>query len=509
MHEHDHTHISPPLGRREIWIVTLVSMCLLWTTWTIGGVKLWAQFGSNVIAFAALAAAVIPSERHGYSNLRSLLRFIPFWLGLFVVGFILAQVLNASWMLETGADGKTKAVPLEHIQWLPSGISAAWSAMSPKRMLLIFMPCWLVTCALWCGSKRPRAIRILMWAFSINGAAFAIIGVLQSMTKTPKVLWLFDRPVANKWFWGMMANQNHAAAFMNLALAASLALFIYYTGRHAKEIARGGVYLMLIPLSVIIIIGVLQAMSRAGIVVAVLIVVAFLFVLAKRLYKFLKSGGNRKLMLASVCIMAVVVGSVCFGMRQAVNMEKLTREVRSMFAVADSPESDSRFVIGEASLDLFQKRPLYGWGAGCYRYFISSTQKDYPKLMTRKNKPIRIVYAHNEYLNALCDLGIVGALPLFAGVLGLPAYIFLYKRKGIDGALWVGLAGIGTAMLHMSLEFFMQHPLAALQFAILLAAVTRMACLSHDRSELRGRQNGKESRAGLVTKPKVGLSSEG
>lgn len=493
MHDPIHRHISPPLGKRETWVVMLISACLLWTTWTIGGVKLWAQFGTNVLAFSALAAAVIPSEKHGYHNFRSLLRFIPFWLGLFVAAFIIIQVLNASWLLEPGADGKTKAVPLDFIKWLPSGVSAAWSTMSPKRMLLIFMPCWLVTCALWCGCKRSKAIRILMWAFTVNGVMFAIIGVLQSMSKTPKVLWLFDKPVSNKWFWGMMANQNHAAAFMNLALAAALALFIYYTGRHAKEIARGGVYLMLMPLSVIIVIGILQAMSRAGIVVTVMIVVVFLFVLAKRLYKFLKDGGNRALAVASACIMVAVMAAVGFGMRQAVNMEKLNREIHSMFSVAGSPENDARFIIGKASVDLFEKRPFYGWGAGCYRYFISSTQKAYPELMTRKNKPIRIVYAHNEYLNALCELGLVGSIPLFAGIIGLPVYIFLYKRKGIDGALWVGLAGIGTTMLHMSLEFFMQHPLAALQFAILLAAVTRMACLSHDRSALARRTGSDDS----------------
>jgi hypothetical protein len=485
MNSYASKHRSPPLEKRELWILSLLSLCLLWTTWTVGGVKLWAQCGTNVLALAAFCAAVWPSGKGGYSNLRTLLRFVPFWLGLFVAAYIATQALNASWLLETGADGRTHALRLDYVKWLPTGVTTARHAMNPWLMLLIFVPGWLVTCTIWCGCKRPKSMRSLMWLLAVNGAVFAIIGVIQAMTDAQKVLWLFDRPVAGKGFWGMLANQNHAAAFMNLSLAAALALFIYYTGRHARDFAKGGVYLMLIPLSVLIVVGVLQAMSRAGIVVAAIIVLVFIGVLSKRLVKVLRQDGNKTLVIASASIMALIIATVAIATRNAVNMDKLNHEVRSMFAVADDPEHDARFFINKASIALFEKHPAYGWGAGCYRYFISSEQKAFPQLMLHKNRPMRLVFAHNEYLNSLCDLGIVGSIPLFAGIVFLPAYVFIYKRKGIDGAIWVGLAGIGAAMLHMSLEFFMQHPLVALQFAILLATVTRMACLSHSRILVR------------------------
>jgi hypothetical protein len=483
-HRHHHKQASPPLSVREKLVVYLVSACLLWTTWTIGGIRLWAQCGTSILALAALLAAAWPCSKDRGAHFKALMRFIPFWLGAFVAVYIAIQGLNASWMLET-VNGKTRAVRLDYITWLPSGVATAWWAMNPWRMLLIFMPCWMVISAIWSGCRRPKAMRALLWTFALNGAAFAIIGILEDITKTPRVLWLFDKPIENQWFWGVIANKNHAAAFMNLGMTAALALFIYYTGRHTRELSKGGAYLMLIPLSVLMAVGVLQAMSRAGIVIGVAILVVFFAVLLRRLYKHMKEGGNTTLVIASGSILALVILTVVISMREAVNMNYVHRRMQSMVEVANDPTQDLRFYINQASIDLFEKRPAYGWGAGCYRYFIGATQKHYPKLMTAQNKPSSIVYAHNEYLNCLCDLGIVGTAPLFVGMVYLPIYVIFYRRKGIDGALWVGIAGLVGAMLHMSLEFFMQHPLVALQFALLLAVITRTAYLYDERARFK------------------------
>jgi hypothetical protein len=328
--------------------------------------------------------------------------------------------------------------------------------------------------------KRPKAIRGLLWGVALNGAAFAAVGVLQSVTHANKMLWIFDRPVANYSFWGTVVNPNHASAFMNLTLVAALVLLFYYTGRNGRDFTKGGAYLMLIPLSAIIGVGVFQAMSRAGIVVTALIVVALLLVLAWRLVRFFRDGGSMRL-LAVFCGVILTLASVAFaGLRSAVDGKVLKCEIRSLFAVANDPEDDTRYFINRASCDLFVERPVYGWGAGCYRYFIPSKQRNYQALVDPK-RPANIVYAHNEYMNSLCDLGIVGTAPLLVGIVGLPVFVLFFRKKGIDGAFLIGVAGIGAVMLHAALEFFLQHPLVALQFALLLSCVTRMACLTHNK----------------------------
>jgi len=211
-----------------------------------------------------------------------------------------------------------------------------------------------------------------------------------------------------------------------------------------------------------------------------LIVVAFFLVLVWRLFRFLKNGGSKTLLIVFCSAVLLLAGVALAGMRSAIDGKTLKREVRSLFAVANDPEDDTRFYVNKASVDLFMMHPVYGYGAGCYRYFINITQRNYDTLM-KNGKPIRIVYAHDEYMNSLCDLGIVGSAPLFAGILSLPIFVFLFRKKGVDGAFLFGVAGICAVMLHAALEFFMQHPLVALQYAIFLAALTRMACLNHSK----------------------------
>ena len=317
-----------------------------------------------------------------------------------------------------------------------------------------------------------------MWVQSLNCSAFAIVGIIQAVTQADKVLWLFDRPVKNAIFWGTIANQNHSSAFMNLGLASALTLFLYYTGRHGKDITKGGAYLMLMPLSVIIIGGILQAMSRAAIVVTALIILSFVAVLLWRFVRMLREGGNQTLAVVFVAVMLLITSIVGVSIKSAVNVKTLKSEIRSMIAVAGDPENDTRYYINLASRDLFAKKPLYGWGAGCYRYFIGVTQKNYPLKMPN-GRPFNIVFAHNDYLNCLCDIGIVGTVPLFAGIIGLPFFVLFFRREGIDGAFLMGLMGLFASMLHSTLEFFMQHPLVALQYAIFFAVVTRIGCLRH------------------------------
>ena len=474
---------TPPLQRRELALVVLLSLCLVWTTWTIGGVSLWAETGTCLLAFLAALVAFIPSRSMGWSNLKALLRFVPFWLGLFVLAYMLLQHVNASSKLSICPDGSVIGRTLKNISWLPGGVATPIEMVGPLRMALIFLPCWLVGCAIWCGSYRPKAMRAMLWVLALNASLFAVVGVLQDVTKAPRVLWLFTKPISNMPFWGTVANPNHASAFMNMGLGAALALFLYYTGRQGRDFTKGGSYLMLVPLSILILMGVLNAMSRAGVVVAVLIVGVFFAALAVRLVLYLREERNTPVLVASAVIMLMMAGIAGTSVKNMVNLRQLQDELQSLVSVANAPEDDARYFINLASRDLFEERPVYGWGAGCYRYFIQKYQKNYPILMP-KTMRYHISYAHNDFLNCLTDLGVVGSAPLFLIMGGLPLFVFLFRRQGLDGAALVGLGTLGAIMLHGTLEFFYQHPLVCLEYTILLGVVTRMISLRHYQNKL-------------------------
>jgi len=89
-------------------------------------------------------------------------------------------------------------------------------------------------------------------------------------------------------------------------------------------------------------------------------------------------------------------------------------------------DTAGREEIYSASVELFQERPLIGWGP-VYHYF---------ELGSRLNLPTKD--PHNSYLWVLEETGLLGALPFFFG-LGLCWYSAWKARKGIQGALPMAL----------------------------------------------------------------------
>ena len=475
-----HSRRAVPLPGREKLVTALVCATLLWTTWALGGVYLWAQFGSLLLGGASLVAAIWPQRERGWANLRSLRRFPPFWLGLFVMLYMFVQYLNPSWVFEPNAEGRLVAHSRDFVAWLPNGIKTPFGMMGPVLMTMVLAPGWMLMCAVWAALGRPKAMRIILWCLTLNASLFATIGITQSITHARKMLWFFDGPLGDSVFWGTIANPNHSSAFMNMGLTASLLLLLHYTGPHSrsKDLSKGGSFLMLIPLSVIILGGGVQAMSRAGFIVAAIIVLAAALMFVARFVRAMLDSGNRSTALAVCGVLfagAAISGVAVSG---SVDMERLSRELRSLGTLAESPMDDTRVTLNKASTDLFMQKPVLGWGGGCYRYFINLTQRNYPQLNALRGKR-NIVFAHNDYLNYLCELGLVGAVPLGLCVFGLPASILLFRRRGIDSAVLVGMSGIGAVLLHVSVEFLMQHPLVIMQFSLLLVCTCRMANQKH------------------------------
>ena len=75
---------------------------------------------------------------------------------------------------------------------------------------------------------------------------------------------------------------------------------------------------------------------------------------------------------------------------------------------ADSSNAH-RLELWSFGLEGFLRRPFFGYGIGNYNYYVINVLG-----MTQHT----VVVAHNTYLDALLDLGIVGLLPILALVLG-------------------------------------------------------------------------------------------
>lgn len=136
-----------------------------------------------------------------------------------------------------------------------------------------------------------------------------------------------------------------------------------------------------------------------------------------------------------------------------------------------------RYYIGLTAWDQFKEFPWIGSGVASFADLAYRYQA--PEL-----KGISLVYAHNDWVQALAETGMVGFF-LVAGACG---YFFfqLLRQWRSRQYVWArglglgGLAALGLAGLHALVEFSFHIPAVALLFSS-IAAVTYLALHSHKR----------------------------
>jgi hypothetical protein len=123
--------------------------------------------------------------------------------------------------------------------------------------------------------------------------------------------------------------------------------------------------------------------------------------------------------------------------------------------VADAGER-TRPIVWRGAWGIFREHPVFGGGAGCF------------DVLFEKFRPIGFrddpVYAHCDYLNTLCDYGVVGFI-LFFG----PAALVMGRcagARGVRGAVFTGLLAFA---LHLLVDFHLKLPALAMIVATVSA----------------------------------------
>ena len=130
------------------------------------------------------------------------------------------------------------------------------------------------------------------------------------------------------------------------------------------------------------------------------------------------------------------------------------------------PSATSRQVIWRDTLAMIRAHPLLGVGIGAY-------QTVFPMYGHSEGSTI-VEFAHNDYLQALADGGIVaGALAVWFIIVIFRAFARGTKsREPLTSALALGAgAGIFAILVHSLFDFNLQLPSNALLFLVLAAIV--------------------------------------
>ncbi len=285
---------------------------------------------------------------------------------------------------------------------------------------------------------------------AIVGAALLLTLVALALTLQPKArdfALTLERPSG---YHGRLGASyicpNHFAGYLEMAIPLVLAFIMISKARLAHKIVAGALGLAMV-------IAIIFSMSRGG-WISLTLGITFLLAAA--------TTQKRINLLAWILpLIAIVVTVTAIIARDP--------RVRQRFAVVADKEDLSyggRALAWKHTLDVVQRRPVFGTGPGTYRWAFTRAQPQGLRLDVR--------YTHNDYLHTLSDYGAVG-LGLVLWAAGAFAYrgvrALRRAKKSSDLALAIGVMASAVAIAaHSFVDFNMRIP-ANLVTMLVLAAV--------------------------------------
>jgi O-antigen ligase len=288
---------------------------------------------------------------------------------------------------------------------------------------------------------RSFAWFVMIFAFLVAG-----LGILQHLTFNGKLYWFRELKYGGIPF-GPYANRNHFAGFVELALPMSLVPLLL--GRVRRERLAIVGMLAIIPMSAL-----LLSASRGGIIslAAELAFLALVLILRRTAGRHLVAGGV-VLFLAFLTVSWLGVNQILSRFSSLQTLEVMQGKRASM---------------RHGAWRIFLDHPVLGTGLG-------TLQQVYPPYETLYDGKI-VNHAHNDYLEALAETGILGGIccAWFIGTLFIGALHFLKSGDNsfANTLRLSGFAGCWGLLVHSLVDFNLHIPANLLLFLLmsLLAA---------------------------------------
>ena len=255
---------------------------------------------------------------------------------------------------------------------------------------------------------------------------------------------------------GTYVNRDHFAGLLEMAipLAVMSGVGIYRRGRKRFESSAKSAVLAcgLFALATAMLMAVVFSLSRMGFLAALF---SLLFVGAVSSSSVLSKRLDTRLRWLPVGLisLAIILTFVYLP----------TDELIARFAQTGNEDltADTRVLIWRESVEMVRHAPWAGFGLGSYQSAFYAFKRVAPMSS--------VAHAHNDYLQAAAELGILGMLPLLliAGLAGKSALESLgLPRETMQHYLGIGCAGsLFALMLHSLVDFNLYIPANAMTLA--------------------------------------------
>ena len=364
---------------------------LVCAAWAYGGTETWAVRVVQATTFLSVAA--------GFAELRSARlawtspQFRSFWDKrwvyplLLLTGYVLIQSINASHVYLSISDGlQTRS----HVPFFPRSISMGISLQSLGKLWMYVGVMMVVRTFIDTRSSRQALIGALL----LSGGCMSVLVLLQRA----------EHPNPPFPITGMFICDNNYAAYINLLLPLALCMGRASHVRASTHYQRSHPGYLLYLVAAIMVVAVWLSGSRAGAAISLGIVLVWFLI---ELMRSRRQGIVRLLALTGG-ILFLLTGGV--GALLLFKPEGFSHDLGSLYGMTVGLQG--RWELLCSSFDLLMSRWLGGVGAGCYAVAFPYYQSD-------ALAGLYFSFAHNDWLQYLCELGLLGGGLLVALLVGL------------------------------------------------------------------------------------------
>ncbi len=383
-----------------------------------------------LLAFSVLAHGAVETWSESVLEIGAALLLI-LWAALFAAGKVQRILWNPLIWPLAGLSG------IGLLQWV-AGLSVYPFATKVEllRLLAYLVLFFLAVQAF----RSASSVRGFVWFLLAFGFLVSVFGILQQFTFNGKLYWLRELRYGGYPF-GPYVNRNHFAGFVELIAPVGLALLVVRGER--RDRLPLAVLFTLIPVGALFV-----AASRGGIA-SFLIQAVIVGALA-----WSRPAGARSL--AAAAAVFLLAGAVVTWLGVGTALERF-----ASFKANEVPEA-RRLVMIKDSWHIFLDHPVLGTGLGTLETAYPRYESLYDGLVVN--------HAHNDYVEALADAGLIGGACC-------AAFLFLLFRRWLAGvqatrepffwAVRIGaLVACAGILVHGFVDFNLHIPSNALLFLL-------------------------------------------
>ena len=446
---------------------------LLWSPLPAASVEEWSLFLVE-LAVAVMAAAYLLLDEKPSLNARLppvLKRLRP--LGAAFFGFVALQIVPLPVgfvrLISPGTYEfhKLYSPAFPRLKFMSLSIAPGTTLREGLFLATLFILGFLVVRTVVDGRRIRTAIAVLI----ASGVFQALYGLFELTRANPR-LHFYSKVFNLDSVTGTFVNRNHLSGYLEMIIPLALGwavarmnlLTFGVKGFREKILlwtSKGVLGSVLILAGVVVMsLGILLSHSRSGVVV---LAFSFFLFFAFSVYAYSRTGFRQPWIGPAIRSTFLVV----IALAAVVGIGSTIRR----FALDDVLHED-RPLYWANTLDIVGDFPLFGTGLGTYASAYGAYEKG-------SSSEMELRHAHNDYLEALAELGAVGTALLLGIILYIAVRAFLtWRNRRSTQARGLALGGIislAGAGVHAATDFNLHVPANAVLFTVILGLTLVMA----------------------------------